>query len=63
MLSDLLTDEKMDLGNEKMIGTLLQRIDVERVRPVADAVLEIRDCVARLETRLDALSQNTPPAS
>ncbi|MDP9236074.1 MAG: DUF1003 domain-containing protein [Chloroflexota bacterium] len=49
MLQDVITDEKLDLQNERMIGKLLERLDVERVRPIAEAVADIKACVLRLE--------------
>ena len=56
MLNDVISDEKLDHMNEKMITELLTRIDVERVRPIADHVEQIAACVARIENRL-------PPAA
>ena len=52
MLRDVITDEKLDIQNEKMLVKLLERIDVQRVRPIADQVAAIRECVARIEARL-----------
>ena len=49
MLNDVISDEKLDLKNEKMISTILNRIDVEHIKPMADQVQEVRDCVKRLE--------------
>jgi uncharacterized membrane protein len=49
MLQDVMTDEKLDLQNEQMISKLLQRLDVERVRPIAEEVADIKACVLRLE--------------
>jgi uncharacterized membrane protein len=49
MLQDVITDETLDLENEGMIGKLLQRLDVEGVRPMAREVSDIRACVLRLE--------------
>ena len=50
MLQDVITDEKLDLENEELIGKLLQRLDVEGVRPMAREVSDIRACVLRLES-------------
>ncbi|MHB8378197.1 MAG: DUF1003 domain-containing protein [Dehalococcoidia bacterium] len=52
MLRDLITDEKLDIQNEGMIGKLLERLDVQRVRPIAEEVAEIKACVLRLEAAL-----------
>jgi uncharacterized membrane protein len=52
MLNDVITDEKLDQVNEKMISDLLIRIDVERVKPIADHVDAIAACVARIEAAL-----------
>ncbi len=49
MLNDVIDDEKLDLKNEKMIGVILNRIDVEHIRPMAEQVQEVRDCVRRIE--------------
>lgn len=51
MLNDVVSDEKLDQMNEKMIAELLTRLDVERVQPIAAHVAEIADCVARIEQR------------
>ena len=52
MLNDVITDEKLDQTNEQMIATLLQKLDVERVKPIADRVDAIHECITRLETSL-----------
>jgi uncharacterized membrane protein len=52
MLNDVVSDEKLDQMNEKMIAELLRRLDVERVQPIAQHVASIADCVARIEQRL-----------
>ena len=52
MLQDVITDEKLDIQNEQMIGKLLERLDVERVRPMADEISDIKACVFRLEARV-----------
>ena len=54
MLRDVITDEKLDIQNEGMIGKLLERLDVQRVRPIAHEVSEIKACVVRLEAALAA---------
>ena len=51
MLDDVISDEKLDLKNEEMISVLLNRIDVERITPIAEQVAEIRDCLRRMEAR------------
>ncbi|HEY8172470.1 MAG TPA: DUF1003 domain-containing protein [Dehalococcoidia bacterium] len=50
MLEDVITDEKLDIQNEQMIEKLLQRLDTQRVRPIAKDIAEIKACVLRLET-------------
>ena len=54
MLNDVINDEKLDQFNEKMISELLTRIDVDHVRPIAERVASIADCVTRIEARLPA---------
>ena len=49
MLNDVIGDEQLDLKNEQLIGTLLNRIDVEHIRPIAKRVDEIHDVVMRIE--------------
>ena len=49
MVEDVLTDEKFDLKNEQMLVRLLHRLDVEHVRPIAEDIKSIRECVARIE--------------
>jgi uncharacterized membrane protein len=56
MLRDVITDEKLDQTNEKMIADLLHRIDVERVKPIADQVAEIGRSVARIEASVKPAS-------
>jgi len=51
MLNDVISDEKLDIKNEEMISVLLNRIDVEHIKPIADEVREIRDAVRRIEQR------------
>jgi uncharacterized membrane protein len=63
MLNDVIGDEKLDIKNEEMIGTLLQRIDVERVQPIAEHVDSIARCVLRIETALNMPGPQTPAAS
>jgi hypothetical protein len=46
----VITDEKLDIQNEQMIEKLLQRLDTQRVRPIAKDIAEIKACVLRLET-------------
>lgn len=49
MLDDLISDEKLDQLNEEMISTMLERLDVEHVRPIAQRVDAISECVSRIE--------------
>ncbi len=49
MLNDVIDDEKLDQKNEKMISVILNRIDVEHIKPMAEQVREVRDCVTRIE--------------
>lgn len=56
MLDDVISDEKLDIMNEEMIGKLLQRIDVERISPIMERVTEIGECVTRIETALKPAS-------
>ena len=51
MLDDVVSDEKLDLMNEKMISELLNRIDVEHIGPIAEQVKSVAACVARIEER------------
>jgi uncharacterized membrane protein len=52
MLDDVIGDEKLDLKNEEMISVLLNRIDVEHIKPIADQVAAVAAGVARIEGRL-----------
>lgn len=52
MLDDVVSDEKLDLKNEDMISVLLNRIDVEHIKPIADQVEAIVAAVKRVETAL-----------
>ncbi|HZP57409.1 MAG TPA: DUF1003 domain-containing protein [Dehalococcoidia bacterium] len=52
MLRDVISDEKLDLTNENMIRELLNRIDVQHVRPIAEHVNDIAAAVARIEARV-----------
>jgi len=52
MLDDVVSDEKLDLKNEDMISVLLNRIDVEHIRPIADQVEAIAAAVKRVEAAL-----------
>jgi len=63
MLNDVIGDEKLDIKNEEMINRLLQRIDVERVQPIAAHVDSIAACVARIEAALNMSGGKTPAAS
>ena len=60
MLRDVIGDEKLDIQNEEMINTLLQRIDVERVQPIAQHVDSIAACVGRIEAALNMPGGNAP---
>jgi hypothetical protein len=57
MLRDVVTDEKLDLKNEDMLGVLLNRIDVEQIRPIAEKVDATSATSARIEAAL-----GKPPA-
>ncbi len=50
MLDDVISDEKLDLKNEQMISVILNRIDVEHIKPMADRVDQIHASVARIES-------------
>ena len=50
MLNDVIGDEKLDLKNEQMISTILNRIDVEHIKPMADRVDQIHEVVIRIES-------------
>ena len=63
MLRDVIGDEKLDIKNEEMINTLLQRLDVERVRPIAEHVDSIAQCVQRIETSLNLPPSGKPATS
>ena len=52
MLNDVISDEKLDLRNEEMISKVLERIDVERIAPIAAHVESIVACVGRIEAGL-----------
>ncbi len=52
MLDDVVSDEQLDLKNEDMISVLLNRIDVEHIKPIADQVDVVAACVARIERAL-----------
>lgn len=52
MLDDVVSDEKLDLKNEQMISVLLNRIDVEHIRPMADQVDAIAAAMKRVERAL-----------
>ncbi len=54
MLTDVITDEKLDITNEEMISKLLKRIDVEHIAPIAAEVDKIVACVTRIEAGLPA---------
>ena len=49
MLNDVIGDEKLDLKNEQMISKLLNRIDVDHIRPIAKRVDEVHAAVMRIE--------------
>jgi uncharacterized membrane protein len=52
MLDDVVSDEQLDLKNEDMISVLLNRIDVEHIKPIADQVDAVAACVTRIEHAL-----------
>ena len=54
MLGDVIGDEELDHKNEELISELLNRIDVEHIRPIATKLDEVAACVARIEARLPA---------
>ncbi len=63
MVRDVISDEKLDQANEKMISELLHRIDVERVQPIADHVNSIAECVQRIEAALKLPPPENAPGS
>ena len=50
MLNDVIGDEKLDLKNEQLISVLLNRIDVEHIKPMADRIDQIHEVVTRIES-------------
>ena len=50
MVNDVVSDEKLDLSNERMIQTLLHRIDVEHIQPMATKLDEIGAALHRMES-------------
>ena len=52
MLDDVVADEKLDLVNEKMISELLNRIDVEHIKPLANKIGEVAACLSRIEGKV-----------
>ncbi len=52
MLRDIISDEKLDQKNEDMIRQLLNRIDVEHVRPLEQRINAIGEAVCRIEAGL-----------
>jgi uncharacterized membrane protein len=54
MLDDVISDEKLDLKNEGLISVLLNRIDVEHIKPIADQVDAVAASVARIEQSIAA---------
>ena len=52
MLNDVIGDEKLDLKNEQMISKLLNRIDVDHIRPIAKRVDEVHAERAKAEAAL-----------
>lgn len=49
MLDNVINDEELDHKNEELIATLLNRIDVDHIRPIAQAVTQIAATVSRIE--------------
>ena len=49
MLGQIMNDEKLDQANERMIQALLQRIDVEHLRPMRDKIDAMSAGVERVE--------------
>ena len=49
MLSQILSDEKIDQRNERLIQSLLQRIDVDHLRPMRDEIAQVAASVERIE--------------
>jgi uncharacterized membrane protein len=62
MLDDVISDEKLDLKNEGLISVLLNRIDVEHIKPIADQVDAVAASVARIEQSIAARGGSQPPA-
>lgn len=60
MLHGMVDDEKLDLNNETMIQELLNRIDVEHIRPLSDKVAEIAEALPRIEAALAAQAGGRP---
>lgn len=52
MLDDVVADEKLDLVNEKMISELLNRIDIEHIKPLAEKVDSVAACLSRIEGKV-----------
>jgi uncharacterized membrane protein len=52
MLDDVVKDEKLDLKNEQLISELLNRIDIEHIRPIAEQVSAVAACAKRIEGQL-----------
>lgn len=51
MLNDVIGDEELDINNEELIHELLNRIDVEHIRPIASKLDDVAACVTRIEAR------------
>lgn len=56
MLRDIIDDEKLDQKNEDMIQTLLNRIDVEHIQPIAQQIATIDASLGRVEEALASRS-------
>jgi len=54
MLRDVIDDEKLDQANEEMIQQILDRIDVEHIRPMEQQLSELSASGARIERALGA---------
>jgi uncharacterized membrane protein len=52
MLHDIIDDEKLDQKNEEMIQTLLSRIDVEHIQPIARQIESMNASLGRVEESL-----------
>jgi uncharacterized membrane protein len=54
MLAEVIDDEKLDQMNEDMIQSLLQRIDVDHLRPMRDQMSAVASAVSRIEAAVSS---------